>query len=77
MTGHETAIIIISAVQAFASLGAVAAILAGIRQMRNAGDQRAAREDARHAEAMESIREGFRQQAEAIRVVIERTGGRA
>lgn len=73
MTGYELATLIISTVQAGAGLGAVVAIFVGIRQMRHAGDQRAAREDARHAEAMARLD----QQAEALRVLIERTGGRA
>ena len=73
MTGYELATLIISAVQAGASLGVVVAIFVGIRQMRHAGDQRAARENARHAEAMARLD----QQAEALRVLIERTGGRA
>ncbi len=45
---------------------AVGSIWLGIRQMRRAGDQREKREDARHREAME-----------ALRVLIERTAGRA
>ena len=44
----------------------VGSIWAGIRQMRRAGDQRAAREDQRHAEAMR-----------ALEALIERTGSRA
>ena len=66
MTGFELATIIINTVQAGASLGAVIAIFVGIRQMRLTGDQRAAREDTRHAEAMARLD----QQAEALRGVI-------
>ena len=80
MTGYELATLAISAVQAVASLGAVTVILAGIRQMRHAGDLREKREDARHAEAMrslEAIIKGMEQQTAALQTVIERTGGRA
>lgn len=59
---------------------AVGAIFYGIGQMRRAGDQRAQREDARHAESMESLRaliRGMDQQGEALKTLIERTGGRA
>ena len=70
MTGYEIATLVISTVQALASVGAVTAILVGIRQMRQAGDQRAEREDQRHAEAMTSLRAlvaGLEQQGEALR----------
>ena len=84
MTTYETLSLIVSA-------AAVLSIWFGVWQMRRAGDQRAAREDARHAEAMEAIQGGFRQQAESLQAVIkalesmgrgietmiERTGGRA
>ena len=50
---------------AVGSLG-VGSIGLGIRQMRRVGDQREKHEDARHREAME-----------ALRVLIERTGGHA
>jgi hypothetical protein len=60
---------------AAASLGlqtaAVGAIFYGISQMRRAGDQREKREDARHVEAMEALR----QQGQALQVLIERTTG--
>ena len=52
---------------------AVGTIAYGIWRMGRAGDQRAAREDARHTEAMTRLD----QQGEALRVLIERTGGRA
>ena len=52
MTTYEALSLAVAAVQVLVSVGAVAAILVGIRQMRHAGDQRAAREDARHDEAM-------------------------
>ncbi len=77
MTVYETLSLIVSA-------GAVGSIWFGIWQMRRAGDQRAAREDARHAEAMraqdtrhtEAMRalEGI---IKGMETVIERTGGRA
>ena len=43
----------------------------GLQQMRHAGDQREKREDARHREAMQALAN----QAEALLVLIERTGG--
>jgi len=77
VTVYETASLIVAA------LG-VGSIWFGIRQMRRSGDQRAAREDARHAEAMRGM---DARHAEAMRAlealiqgmesVIERTGGRA
>ena len=87
MTAYETATLIVSAVQALASLGAVAALLVGLHRMDQANRARfaeaethAAREDARHAEAMTRLD----QQGEALRTlirgmetVIERTGSRA
>ena len=48
MTAYETASLIVAA------LG-VGSIWFGIWQMRRSGDQRAAREDARHAEAMRGM----------------------
>lgn len=51
----------------------VGSLWLGIWQMRRAGDQREKREDARHREAMEALR----QQGEALRGLIERTAGRA
>ena len=57
---------------AIGALG-VGSIWLGIWQMGRAGDQREKREDARHREAMEALR----QQGEALRVLIERTGSRA
>ena len=70
MTGYDIATLTISAVQAVASLGAVIAILVGIRQMRRAGDVREKREDARHAESMTALRAliaGLEQQGGALR----------
>ncbi len=52
--------------------GQVIVVSVGIRVMRRTSDQREKREDARHAEAMEALR----QQAEALRVLIERTAPR-
>lgn len=51
----------------------VSSLWLGIWQVRRAGDQQEKREDARHQEAMEALR----QQGEALRVLIERTAGRA
>lgn len=48
MTAYETASLIVAA------LG-IGSIWFGIWQMRRSGDQRAAREDARHAEAMRGM----------------------
>ena len=70
MTGYELAALVVSAIQAMASIGAVIAILLGIRQMSRAGDQRAVQEDARDAEAMTALRalvQGLEQQGEALR----------
>ena len=66
MTTYETLSLIISA-------AAVGSIWFGIWQMRRAGDQRADREDARHAEAMRAL-EGL---IKGMETVIERTGHRA
>ena len=52
--------------------GQIIVVSVGIRVMRRTSDQREKREDARHAEAMEALR----QQAEALRVLIERTAPR-
>lgn len=51
----------------------VGSLWLGIWQVRRAGDQCEKREDARHWEAMEALR----QRGEALRVLIERTAGRA
>jgi len=66
MTTYEALSLIVSA-------AAVGSIWFGIWQMRRAGDQRAAREDARHAEAMRAL-EGL---IKGMETVIERTGNRA
>ena len=63
MTTYETLSLIVSA-------AAVTSIWFGIWQMRRAGDQRADREDARHAEAMTALRAlvaGLEQQGEALK----------
>ena len=70
MTTYEILSLVVSA-------SAVASIWFGIWQMRRAGDQRADREDARHAEAMTSLRalvagleqqgQGLREQGQALR----------
>ena len=49
--------------------GQIIVVAIGIRVMRRTADQREKREDHRHAEAMEALR----QQADALRVLIERT----
>lgn len=66
MTTYEALSLIVSA-------AAVGSIWFGLWQMRRAGDQRAAREDARHAEAMRAL-EGL---IKGMETVIERTGSRA
>ncbi|MCZ0952630.1 MAG: hypothetical protein OXU75_04335 [Deltaproteobacteria bacterium] len=66
MTTYEALSLIVSA-------AAVGSIWFGLWQMRRAGDQRAAREDARHAEAMRAL-EGL---IKGMETVIERTGNRA
>ncbi len=51
----------------------------GLRQMRQAGDQKEKREDARHREAMrslETIIRGMEQQSVALQTVVERAGSR-
>ena len=73
MTGYELelASIFLRGVAAFAAVGSLIAILLGLRQMRKATDERAHREDARHAESMEALRvqgEALRVQGEALRV---------
>ena len=74
MTGYELATLAISTVQATASLGAVVAILVGLRRMDQANRARRAeaeardkREDARHAEAMTRLD----QQGEALRALVQ------
>ena len=66
MTTYETLSLIVSAT-------AVGSIWLGIWQMRRAGDQRAACEDARHAESMRALEALIK----GMETVIERTGGRA
>ena len=66
MTTYETLLLIVSA-------AAVLSIWFGIWQMRRSGDQRAVREDARHAEAMRALEAIIK----GMETVIERTGGRA
>ena len=55
--------------QMLTGMGGVGLVWLGLQQMRRAGDQREKREDARHREAMEALR----QQGESLRVLIERT----
>ena len=66
MTTYEALSLVVSA-------AAVGSIWFGLWQMRRAGDQRAAREDARHAEAMRAL-EGL---IKGMETVIERTENRA
>ena len=87
MTGFEIATLAVSAVQATASLGAVTAILVGLRRMDQANRARVAeaearsaetearekREDARHAETMRALNALIH----GMETVIERTGSRA
>ena len=65
MTTYETGSLIIAAASLIIAALGVGSIWFGIWQMRRAGDQRAAREDQRHAEAMR-----------ALEALIERTAGR-
>lgn len=68
MTTYETLSLIVSA-------GAVASIWFGIWRMGRAGDQRAAREDARHTEAMEALRaviQGLERQGAALEAALKR-----
>lgn len=76
MTGYELelASIFLRGVAAFAAVGALIAILLGLRQMRKATEERAHREDIRHAESMEAIRaqgEAFRIQGEALQGLVK------
>ena len=66
MTTYEIGSLIIAAASLIIAALGVGSIWLGIWQMRRAGDQRAAREDQRHAEAMR-----------ALEALIERTAGRS
>ena len=66
MTDYEVANTILRGISAVAALGSVTAILIGLRQMRQSTEERARREDQRHAENMEALR----QQGESLRVLI-------
>lgn len=84
MTDYEVANTILRGISAIAALGSVTAILIGLRQMRQSTEERARREDQRHAENMEALRsnhaesmealrqqgESLRQQGESLRVLI-------
>ena len=77
MTDYELANTILRGISAVAALGSVTAILIGLRQMRQSTEERARREDQRHAENMEALRsnhaesmEALRQQGESLRVLI-------
>lgn len=67
MTAHdlEVARLALQAVSTLAAVVSLYAILRGLRQMEHATTERARREDARHAEAMEALR----QQGETLRAV--------
>ena len=70
MTEFESLSLIIAFGQMLTGMVAVGSVLLGIRQMRRAGDQREKREDARHREAMEVLRqqgEAFREQSQGLR----------
>ena len=74
MTAHdlEVARLALQAVSTLAAVVSLYAILRGLRQMEHATTERARREDARHAEAMEALRqqgESLRQQGETLRAV--------
>ena len=66
MTDYEVANTILRGISAVAALGSVTAILIGLRQMRQSTEERARREDQRHAENMEALR----QQGESLRGLI-------
>ena len=67
MTEFESLSLVIAAGQMLTGMAAVGSVWLGLRQMRRAGDQREKREDARHREAMEVLR----QQGEALRVLVK------
>ena len=74
MTAHdlEVARLALQAISTLAAVVSLYAILRGLRQMEHATTERARREDARHAEAMEALRqqgETLRQQGESLRSV--------
>lgn len=74
MTAHdlEVARLALQAVSTLAAVVSLYAILRGLRQMEHATTERARREDARHAEAMEALRlqgETLSQQGETLRAV--------
>ena len=81
MTAHdlEVARLALQAVSTLAAVVSLYAILRGLRQMEHATTERARREDAKHAEAMEALRqqgetlsqqgESLRQQGETLRAV--------
>ena len=67
MTAHdlEVARLALQAVSSLAAVVSLYAIFRGLRQMERGTTERAKREDARHAEAMEALR----QQGETLRAV--------
>ena len=74
MTAHdlEVARLALQAVSTLAAVVSLYAIFRGLRQMERGTTERARREDARHAEAMEALRqqgESLRQQGETLRAV--------
>ena len=76
MTLFESLSLAIAAGQTLTGMAAVGSVWLGLRQMRRAGDQREKREDARHREAMEVLRqqgETLRGLVKGMETVIERT----
>ena len=75
MTGYELelaiASIAIRAIAAIAAVGSLVAILGGLRQMKWSTEERARREDQRHAESMEIIRANHADNMEGFRVLIQ------
>ena len=67
MTDYELANTILRGISAVAALGSVTAILIGLRQMRQSTEERARREDQRHAENMEALRSNHAESMEALR----------
>lgn len=67
MTEYEVANTILRGISAVAALGSVTAILIGLRHMRQSTEERARREDQRHAENMEALRTGHTESMEVLR----------
>ncbi len=67
MTDYELANTVLRGISAVAALGSVTAILIGLRQMRQSTEERARREDQRHAESMEALRSNHTESMEVLR----------